>query len=116
MYVSHFPDGNGLRQGSINGGASPIWSRRGDELFYLAGDEIMSVKMTTQPSLSLSAPVKLFSLAEAHLMSVSQSGPAFDVSANSQSFLMVQQVGQVPQSSMVIDQNWFAEFSKNKGN
>ena len=118
VYVSHFPDGNGLRQVSTNGGASPVWSHRGDELFYLAGDAIMSVKVTTQPSLSLSAPVRLFSLAESHLMNASSArfGPAFDVSANGQSFLMVQQVGQEPQSTMVIDQNWFAEFSKKKGN
>jgi len=119
VYVAHFPDGNGRRQVSTNGGGSPLWSHRGDELFYMAGNELMSVKVTTQPSLSLSAPVKLFSIADGHLLGASSmpgSGPGFDVSADGKSFLMVQRVGEEPQPNIVVDQNWFAEFSKENGN
>jgi Tol biopolymer transport system component len=116
VYVTHFPDGNGRLQVSRNGGASPVWSRRGDELFYVADDKLMSARVTTQPMLTLGAPVTLFSLADEHLIEWPREGPSFDVSANGQSFLMVEQVGQEPQPSMVVDQNWFAEFSRNKGN
>ena len=116
VYVTHFPDGNGRLQVSRNGGASPVWSRRGDELFYVADDKLMSARVTTQPTLTLGAPVTLFSLADEHLIEWPREGPSFDVSANGQSFLMVEQVGQEPQPSMVVDQNWFAEFSRNKGN
>jgi hypothetical protein len=40
----------------------------------------------------------------------------FDVSPDGQRFLMVHQVGEEPQPAMIVDQNWFAEFSNQKGN
>jgi eukaryotic-like serine/threonine-protein kinase len=119
VYVAHFPDGSGRWQVSPNGGTSPLWSHRGDELFYVAGDELMSVKVATEPSLSLGAPVRLFSLAKARLLtatSIPSSVPGFGVSADGKSFLMVQQMGEEPQPGIVVDQNWFAEFSSNTGN
>jgi eukaryotic-like serine/threonine-protein kinase len=117
VYVTHFPDGNGRWQVSTNGGNFPVWSPRGDELFYLAGNELMSVRVSTQPSLSLRAPVKLFSLPEELLLGGGnwdsfQGG--FDVSASGQNFLMVKQMGQESQSGIVVVQNWFAEFSNKK--
>jgi eukaryotic-like serine/threonine-protein kinase len=119
VYITHFPDGNGRRQVSTNGGNFPVWSPRGDELFYLAGNELMSVKVSTQPSLSLRAPVRLFSLADQHLLGAGSWESfqwGFDVSASGQNFLMVQQVGQESPSGMVVVQNWFAEFANKKNN
>jgi serine/threonine protein kinase/Tol biopolymer transport system component len=119
VYVTHFPDGNGRWQVSTNGGDFPVWNPRGDELFYLAGNELMSVRVSTQPSLSLRAPVRLFSLADQHLLGAASRQSfqwGYDVSASGRNFLMVKQVGQESQSGMVVDQNWFAEFASRKNN
>jgi Tol biopolymer transport system component len=41
VYVTSFPDGGRKWQLSIDGGKSPKWSPRGDELFYLDLDDVL---------------------------------------------------------------------------
>jgi dipeptidyl aminopeptidase/acylaminoacyl peptidase len=41
VYVTSFPDGGRKWQLSIDGGKSPKWSQRGDELFYLDLDDVL---------------------------------------------------------------------------
>jgi Tol biopolymer transport system component len=53
IYVRSFPDVNkGRWQISASGGDSPLWSPDGRELFYLNGDAVMAVSVTTGPTLS----------------------------------------------------------------
>jgi hypothetical protein len=49
VYVRPFPDvENGKRwQVSTNGGGSPLWSPKGNELFYRRGDDVMAVSIKT---------------------------------------------------------------------
>ena len=37
-------------QVSSQGGSKPLWARNGRELFYLSGDKMMAVDITTEPS------------------------------------------------------------------
>jgi Tol biopolymer transport system component len=43
IYVRRFPPTDEQWQISSNGGASPVWSRDGRELYYVTGDTVMSV-------------------------------------------------------------------------
>jgi serine/threonine protein kinase len=61
VYVQPFPDAStGKWMVSSGGGTEPRWSRDGKELFYLAGQTLMSVPVTLTPTFSLGPPVKLF--------------------------------------------------------
>jgi len=61
VYVKPFPIGEGPSRVSLDGGAVPRWSRRGDELFFASGNDIMAVHVQTKPTLVLGQPQKLFS-------------------------------------------------------
>jgi hypothetical protein len=62
VWVRPFPRGEGRLQVSLAGGASPMWNRRGGgELFYLSGNDLMSVEITTLPTLRATTPRRLFS-------------------------------------------------------
>ena len=76
--------GAGRWQVSNGGGVQPRWSRQGDRLFFVSGDEMMEVVVRRGESLSLGTPRRLFTLSERGL----QPGPGFDVAPDGL-FLMV---------------------------
>ena len=53
VYVRRFPDGGGKQRLSQNGGWQPRWSRNGKELFYVEGDWLVVIPITTSPSFSV---------------------------------------------------------------
>jgi serine/threonine-protein kinase len=64
IYVRPFPEGGGRWQVSTDGGSEPLWSRRGDELFYRSGDQhLMAAQVHTTPPFSVGSRVRLFSTA-----------------------------------------------------
>ena len=50
-----------IKQVSIDGGDSPLWSPDGHELFFRGGDSFMAVDVETEPALGLGMPKALFS-------------------------------------------------------
>ena len=60
IHVQPFPEGRGNWPVSTNGGCQPRWSRDGKDLFYVAGDTLLAVAVTTTPSFSFSVPDPLF--------------------------------------------------------
>jgi serine/threonine-protein kinase len=60
VYVTTYPDGGTTWQVSTGGGDSPLWSRDGRELYFVAGTRMMVVSVSTEPTLNLSTPVVLF--------------------------------------------------------
>ncbi|MEX2271835.1 MAG: winged helix-turn-helix domain-containing protein [Vicinamibacterales bacterium] len=46
IHALSYPDATGKRQLSVGGGAEPVWSRDGRELFYRSGDRVMRVDMS----------------------------------------------------------------------
>ena len=62
VYVQAFPSTSGKWQVSIGGGAAPIWSKNGREIFYLAPDKkLMTVDVkTVGTSLEQGIPKPLF--------------------------------------------------------
>ncbi len=116
VYVKPFPNGEGKSRVSIDGGAVPRWSRRGDELFYAAGNDIIAVPVQTKPSLVLGQPQKLFSRRPVAADRAEGFYDSYDVSADGQRFVMLQSdERQTTSQKLAIIQNWFAEF-KDKQN
>jgi serine/threonine-protein kinase len=48
VFVETFPPGGGRWQVTTGGGAGPVWSRDGRELFVLDGDRVMAVDVDTR--------------------------------------------------------------------
>ncbi len=62
VYVQQYP-GPGPRWAiSTEGGEHPVWSPSGGELFYRAGDAMMSVEVETDPGFTFGVPNILFEL------------------------------------------------------
>ena len=96
---------------SIDGGTGPIWSRDGHELFYRAGDDLMSVKVSTGDALVLGERKKLLDL------SAYDSGyfHEFDVSADGQRFLLIRTESASRPVRLDIILNWIDELTKKAG-
>jgi serine/threonine-protein kinase len=61
IYVRPFPTGGGRWQVSTDGGSEPLWSRRGDELFYRSGDQhLTAAQVRTAPTFSVGSRTRLF--------------------------------------------------------
>lgn len=59
VYVVSLPDGTGKYQVSTDGGAEPVWSPDGQELFYRVGQRMMRVDVSRGPHRS-GVPATLF--------------------------------------------------------
>jgi serine/threonine-protein kinase len=70
-------------QVSSGGGDQPCFSRKGDLLYYVAGDDMMEVEVRRGATLSVGTPRRLFSLAAQRL----QAAQGFDVASDGR-FLM----------------------------
>ena len=61
MYVSPYPKPDvKYLVSDEKGGAQPVWSPDGRELFYLSGDKMMVAAVQTEPSFSVGKPRLLF--------------------------------------------------------
>jgi len=112
VFLKKFPSGEGKWQVSVNGGSWPRWNGRGDKLFYREGTKLMEVAVAAQPSLTLSTPRQLFSGEALGLLMYEPI--RYDVAADGRRFLMVQNAGQGGEASLVVVQNWIAEFGGRK--
>ena len=80
IHVQPFPEGRGNWPVSTNGGCQPRWSRDGKDLFYVAGDTLLAVAVTTTPSFSFSVPTPLFR--NPNLVAANCNQILYDVSAD----------------------------------
>ena len=60
IYVLSFPGGDGKRQVSVNGGQQARWRSDGRELYYVEGDTLMAVSVSTESAFTLGQPQRLF--------------------------------------------------------
>jgi WD40 repeat protein len=85
IWVRSYPDGSVVRQISDGGGIETVWCPSG-EIFYRRGDRWMSVAVTTEPTLSWSAPRQVF-----ETDFIDTLGRSYDVSSDGQSLYVVKQ-------------------------
>ena len=115
IYVRPFPEGGGKWQVSINGGTQPRWRRDGRELFYVEGDQLMAVSVSTAQGFSPGTPKLLFR--DRWL----RSGPPkqrYDVSADGRRFVLTEAVEGASDKPPAIRavMNWYEEFRDREQN
>ena len=112
VYVRRFPDGGGKQRLSQNGGWQPRWSRNGKELFYVEGDWLVVIPITTSPSFSVGPPRRLFrsaALLKAGLEGFAYANP-FDVSPDGKRFVIAEPIEDAPPPTIRVVQNWVEAF------
>jgi len=107
VWVSSFPQAGQKWQVTTTGGAKPRWSRDGKELFYVQGDTLFTVPVSTAPTFSMGRSKRLFN--HPGLYWVFRHA-TYDVSADGKKFVVIEPVGPVPSITIRVVQNWFAEF------
>ncbi len=103
IYVRTVPGGSGTGLVSANGGRLPRWSPRGDELFYLEGETLMSVKVSVGDIFRIEgSPEKLFSNEPGrNLFKMQEFAPMPD----GKRFLITRPIGD-QHRSIVLVENW----------
>ena len=118
VYVRPFPNvDDGKWQATTDGGAEPLWSPDGKELFYTSSAHVglMAVSITTDPTLSWGNPERLFSTRDyAIAFEGLLSFRSYHISPDGQRFLMLKPEatasgGQEP-FELVFVQNWTEEL------
>ncbi|MBC7894013.1 MAG: PD40 domain-containing protein, partial [Cytophagaceae bacterium] len=91
---------------SSGGGATPRWSPRGDEIFYLdPRSNLVAARVVTEPNFAVLTSRVLFSAADFVLTSISRRN--FDVAPDGQRFLMVQRADGAKSGIVVVAEHAF---------
>jgi len=93
---------------SIDGGTGPVWSRDGKELFYRAGDFLMSAQVTSMSPLAIGERKKLLDVSAFESMYFHE----FDVSADGKHFLFIRSAPEARPTRLDVIVNWGAELGK----
>jgi Tol biopolymer transport system component len=63
VFVRPFPSGSGKWQVSNGGGVKPLWSPRGDEIYWISGGQMFAIPVEAHgPGLALGRPHALFDI------------------------------------------------------
>jgi serine/threonine-protein kinase len=109
IYLWEYPAGEKLPV-STPGATSPVWSRDGQELYYISGNSMMAVKVTPESDFPIGKPERLFPLPgeiESRGRGLVRS---YDVSNDGQ-FLMLKRSDR-PEGQLIYVQNWFEELKR----
>jgi serine/threonine-protein kinase len=111
VYVVPFPNvGEGKWVVSNGGGTEPLWSRSGRELFYRNGQgDMVGVQVETEPTFSAGQSSVLFSATE---FRSSPARPQYDVTPDSERFIMISQLGGDVAGELLLVQNFFEELKR----
>ena len=93
---------------SVDGGTGPVWSRDGKELFYRAGDNMMSVEVRSITPLVLGRRRKVMDVSAFESMYFHE----FDVSPDGQRFLFIRSEPDARPSRLDVIVNWFPELAR----
>jgi len=107
VYVQPFPALDARVKISTDGGADPVWSRDGKELFFRWDRKMMAVDVDAEPVFSARRPRVLF---DCEFSSKGSSGLAsYDVSADGERFVMVRERSGSSGAEVNIVLNWHEE-------
>jgi Tol biopolymer transport system component len=86
IYITGFPEPGARRQISTDGGYDPLWSPDMKKIIYRKGDQVMSVDITTEPTLTIGKAESLFS---GNYQELTILGNNFDIHPNGKRLVMV---------------------------
>jgi len=110
IYMRPFPGPGAELTVSLEGGYSPMWSRKSGELFYRQGNAMFAVDVRTSPTLVVGTPRKLFEKPQ-----YGGNGgfwANYDVTADGKRFLMVKNEAPDTPNRVDVVLNWFSELKK----
>jgi serine/threonine-protein kinase len=109
VYIRPFPGPDRRFQVSTEGGTFPVWSRKGDELFYRDGHRLMAVRISglTAVTPTISNPEFLF---ERRYQAAGTTIAGYDVSLDGQSFIFVKPEPIANQLNVRL--NWFGDLER----
>jgi hypothetical protein len=91
---------------SSEGGSEPLWSPKGNEIFYRSGARVMAVPIRTRPQLEAGSPQVLF---EGHFYSAA-GAKNFDAAPDGEHFLLIGV--EEPKLEVKVVFNWFEELKR----
>ena len=123
VFVRPWPGPGPKIQISSEGGTDPLWTRKGDEIFYRNADKMMVVAVSLAGGFQAGKPRLLWEGHYSHGMSSSCGPPGvssgnYDITADGRRFLMVKDNDQdVFSTKLVVVVNWARELTEltNKG-
>jgi Tol biopolymer transport system component len=109
VYVTRYPEADvKFLVSGEEGGAEPVWSPNGSELFYRSGDRMMVVSVQTEPVFSAGKSTVLF---EGSYVSHPSGFQYYDISPDGQRFLMIKE-DQTTTAQINVVLNWFEELKR----
>ncbi|TDI43758.1 MAG: serine/threonine-protein kinase [Acidobacteria bacterium] len=113
IYIRPFPNvEDGRWPVSSSGGTQALWSRDGQELFYLApGGELMATRVRTEPSFTSGKAEVVFAEGIYYTNPLMRT---YDISPDGERFLMIKEVKPDGASwtELLLVQNWFEELER----
>ena len=111
VYVQSFPNPGRKYQVSVTGGAAPVWSRDGKELYYIGmGKELMAVSIKTQGGKLVVSPPRMLFRTRMHASryAIFQ----YDVSPDGKRFLINSLPREDAAAPLTLLTNWQAQIGK----
>lgn len=111
VYIREMSGLSHRTQVSSQGGDEPVWSPRGDEIFYRQGMKMVTVPVSTHGDLTLGAPSVLFEGAF-DVDPFNRDATNCDVARDAQRFIMVRRAADATQARQQINivVNWTEEL------
>ena len=112
VYVTPFPGPGGREPISTDGGAEPVWSRDGRELYYRNGEALMAVTIRTEPELIPGKPTLLFAGPYRSGVGPGENpGSNYDVTPDG-SFVMIRNEESPTATEILVVLNWLEELER----
>jgi eukaryotic-like serine/threonine-protein kinase len=118
VFVRPWPGPGPKIQISSEGGTDPLWTRKGDEIFYRNADKMMVVAVSLAAGFQAGKPRPLWEGHYSHGMSSSCGPPGvssgnYDITADGRRFLMVKDNDQdVFSTKLIVVLNWARELTE----
>lgn len=103
IYVQQFPPSGRKWTVSEGVGIRPRWSKRGDEIFFSNGRQMLAAAVSTTPTVSIGKPRVLFE---------GDYAAEYDVSADAQRFLMLRPSARARETRLAVVLGWPAELER----
>ena len=106
VYAQSYPSPTVRVRVSQDGGTRPMWTKRGDALYFRAGSATMSSTVTTQPELRFGAPRVIVN--DPLLVLSGEARKPLDVAPDGR-ILAIKEDDSIRSDHIVVVQNWLAE-------